>query len=137
MIIDSITQIPVSIRQHFDPKLLSCPVPKLRDSCDCIQVMLNNVEKLWYKLQNNPERLVRCEALKKEIMVLYERAKIKEKERESQKDHKTQEFGYHVALPKTLDRDVYWRLRFGRKGGSFKHKFRGSNAISKIQKAQS
>jgi hypothetical protein len=98
--------------------------------------MLNTAEKMWYKLKNNPKRLARCESLKQEILQLYERAKIKEKEHESQKDHKTQEFGYHVALDKTMDRDVYWRLRFGRKSGAHRYKFRNNNAVRKVQKAR-
>ncbi len=106
--------------QYFNAKLLSLPAPKLRDSTDCIRAMLKEVEKMWYKIENNPRRLARCEDLKQEILQLYERAKIKEKEREDQTDHKTQEFGYHVAMPEKLDRDVYWRLRFGRKEGAFK-----------------
>lgn len=134
--IETVASLAPLILQHFDSKLLCGPAPKLSDSSDCIAAMLKTVEKLWYKLKNNPSRLARCEALKKEILHLYERAKIKEKEREGQKDHKTQEFGYHVATPKTMGRDVYWRLRFGRKSGAFKPKFRNNHAFHKVSRAK-
>lgn len=136
MIIDCISNLPLPpmILQKYDAKLLSRPTPKLRDSSDCILAMLKTVDELWYKLANNPKRLERCEALKKEILYLYERAKIKEKEREEEADHKTQGFGYHVALPTPLDSDVYWRLRFGRKKGSHSHEFRSNHAIYKAKR---
>jgi hypothetical protein len=132
MIIDCISSLPPPIEQFFNRLLLSAPAPLFRDSSQTIDLMLKEVNKLWKRLDCNPLRKARCEALKQEILELYERAKIKEKEREGQTYHKTQEFGYHVALPKTLDRDVYARLRIRRKGGAFKHEFRPNYAISKI-----
>jgi len=126
--------VPPLIRQFFNSILLSTPHPKLRDSSDCILEMLKTVDQLWYKLKNNPKRLARCEALKKEILHLYERAKVKEKEREGQTDHKTQEFGYHVALDSPMDRDIYWRFRFGRKSGAFRPQFRSKYAIHKAKR---
>jgi hypothetical protein len=125
--------IPPIISQTFNAKLLSLPAHKLRDSTDCIAAMLKTVEKLWYKIQNNPRRLARCEALKQEILHLYERAKIKEKEREGETDHKTQGFGYHVAMDEKMGRDVYWRLRFGRKSGAHRYDFRSNDAVQKVQ----
>lgn len=113
-----ITVMPPQILQCFSQVLLTAPMPKLRDGCHVFETMLKTVEEMWYKIENNPRRLARCEALKQEILELYERAKIKEKEREGQKNHKTQKFGYHVTLPKAVDRDVYWRLRIGRKEGA-------------------
>ncbi len=136
MIIDTIVDLTPLILQHFNSKLLSFPAPKLRDSTDCIRAMLKQVEKMWYKIENNPHRLARCEALKQDILQLYERAKIKEKEREAETDHKTQELGYHVACDEALDRDVYWRLRFRRKGGAFKTELRRSNAVQKAQRVK-
>jgi hypothetical protein len=136
MIIDSTCTLSPMIFQKYNSKLLSLPAPKLRDSSDCIRAMLKTVDEMWYKLANNPKRLERCTALKQEILQLYERAKIKEKEREAEKDHKTQEFGYYVTLRSALDRDVYWRLRFGRKAGSFKTEFRRNHAIRKTQEVR-
>lgn len=111
--------LPPVITQRFDSMLLSYPTPDLRDSCKTIGIMLKEVEKLWKRIENNPAKKLRCEKLKQEIMELYERAKVKEKERQGQKNHKTQEFGYFIGLPKENDRDVYWRLRYGRKAGRF------------------
>lgn len=110
------------------------PAPKLRDWTGTFEVMWTEALKLWKRIENNPHKKARCEALKREILELYERAKIKEKERESQTDHETQEFGYHVAIPKGLAEDVFARLRFGRKSGSFRHEFRKNNALHKTRK---
>jgi hypothetical protein len=129
-----IKTIPPCIKKYFNPLLLQGPYPKFRDSCDSFEKMWQEVLKLWKKLENNPYRKARCKALKQEILNLYERAKIKEKERESQKNHKTQEFGYYVAVPKGMARDVYERLRFGRKSGAVRFKFRSNNAICKAKK---
>jgi hypothetical protein len=121
------------IKQYFNPKLLSVPTTKLRDWTGTFEIMWKEVLKLWSKLDNNPQRKARCESLKEEILQLYERAKIKEKEREAEKNHKTQEFGYHVAVPTSLDRDVHARLAIGRKRGSFKPQFRRNHAIHKAK----
>ncbi len=115
----TISIIPPEIVQHFSHLLLSSPGPLLRDCCDTIQKMLTEIEKLWHKLDSNLIRKERCENLKKEILGLYERAKVKEKERETEKDHKTQGFGYSFVGYKKNDRDIYWRLKFGRKEGAF------------------
>jgi hypothetical protein len=136
MIVESTVVLPPLIQQFFSRTLLSLPIPKCRDSCHTIERMLAEVNKMWKRLRNNPQRLTRCEKLKEEILELYERAKIKEKEREAEEDHKTQEFGYHVAYDQALDGDVLSRLMFGRKSGSFKHKFRPDNAFSKIRRAR-
>jgi hypothetical protein len=90
--------------------------------------MWREVLKMWKKVEKNPQKKRKCETLKSEIMELCERTKIKEKERESQTDHKTQGFGYCVALPTRLAEDVHARLRFGRKDGSFRH------AIQKVRR---
>lgn len=132
--IEQITTLPPQILQFFNAALLSTPAPKLRDSCDTFDRMWKEVLKLWKRLDGNPQRKQRCEALKQEILELYERAKAKEKEREAEKDHKTQEFGYRVAVPEGLAEDVHARLDLGRKGGSFRHKFRENNAVQKVQK---
>lgn len=124
------------IKQQFNAKLLSTPTLKFGDNSSCIAAMLKTVEKLWYKLRDNPKRLARCEKLKNNLVFLYERAKIKEKRREAEANHKTQEFGYHVALPTPLDRDVHSRLRFGRKSGAFKFRIRANYAVHKIQRAK-
>lgn len=134
MIRESIVVLPPQIVQLFDSKLLCRPAPKLRDWSGTFEDMWKEILKLWKRIENNPIRKARCEQLRAEILELYERVKVKEKERESQKDHKTQEFGYHVAVPKGLAEDVYARLRIGRKTGSFRHEFRDNNAIYKVKK---
>lgn len=130
----SINSPPPKIEQHFNEKLLSVPCPKLRDSTETFDQMWCEALKLWKKVENNPIRKQKCELLKQEILELYERAKAKEKERESQKDHKTKGFMYSVAIPKGLAQDVYARLRFRRKAGSFSYLFRRNDAFRKIQK---
>jgi hypothetical protein len=122
------------ILQQFNSDLLSLPSPKLRDWSDSFEYMWKEVLKLWKKLEENPQKKLRCELLKAEILELYERVKVKEKEREGQTDHKTQGFGYFVAIPKGLAEDVHVRLKFGRKAGSFKHEFRKNNAFSTKRK---
>ena len=132
--IETIACVAPIIRQLFDRALLSHPAPKLRDSLLTFDRMWAQALKLWYKLDANPQRKARCDKLKEEILELYERAKIKEEECESQKGHKTQEFGYHVSVPQGLAQDVHGRLAFGRKDGSFKYVFRKNYAIPKIGK---
>lgn len=131
---EHIFSLPPQIKQYFSSVLLSMPIPKLRDSCDIFERMWKEVLKLWYKLDANPQRNARCEKLKEEILELYERAKIKEKEREGQTDHKTQVFGYRVAAPKAMDRDTYERFAWGRKSAAFKHKFGRNFEIPKKRK---
>ena len=130
------TVIPPIIRQYFSHRLLLTPTPKFRDCCDIFEEMLQTIDEMWYKLKNNPKRLQRCEALRKKILQLYERAKTKEKEREAEKDHKTQEFGYYVAIPTPMGRDVYQRLRFGSKSGAVRFKFRPNYAIPKTSRVK-
>lgn len=77
------------------------------------------IEAKWGKLEKCPAKKILCEELKKEIFDIYERAKTKEKEREAEKDHKTQEFMYSVDRATKLDEDVYCRLRLGCKTGAF------------------
>lgn len=127
--IDSASIVPPIIQQYYNRMLLCTPTLKFGDACHTFEFMWKQALKLWYKLDANPKRKERCERLKQEILEIYERAKIKEKERESQKDHKTQEFGYFVALPKVLDRDVHARLRFGRKAGAFTTQFRSNYEV--------
>lgn len=107
------------IKQHFSATLLSTPTFSFRDSLRSFDIMWKEVEKLWKKLEKCPQKKIRCEALKKEIMELYERAKVKEKECEGQKDHKTQGFMYSVTVSSRMADDIYFRLRFGKKGGKF------------------
>lgn len=113
----TITSLTPMISQSYNALLLSFPSPKLRDSCETILKMLEEIEKMWHKLDSNPIKKERCQNLKLEIIELYERAKVKEKERETEKDHKTQGFGYFIDKPEKIDRNVYWRLRFRRKTG--------------------
>jgi len=120
-----ISVLPPSIKKFFSKDLLKAPYPGFYDSCITIQKMLNKVLKIWHKLDSNSIRKARCEKLKQEILNLYERAKIKEKERESETDHKTKEFGYSFAGNKRISGDIYWRLKFGRKKGA--HSFNRRN----------
>lgn len=117
MIIDNIL-LPPPIKQRFSSDLLSVPAHLFRDCCKTFDQMWKEAEKLWKKIIKNPEKYARCEELKAQIMELYERAKVKEKEREGQEDHQTQGFGYSVTVPSRLARDLYWRLRFRSKGGA-------------------
>lgn len=131
---DTLTPLPPLITQAFNPKLLSFSYPKLRDHLGTFDQMWKEALKLWKRLDRLPDKKVRCEKLKEEILDLYERAKIKEKEREGQTDHKTQKFGYHVAVPKGLAEDVFARLKLGRKDGSFRHASRRYSSIQKTYK---
>jgi hypothetical protein len=134
MIIEKVQTLPPIIPQHFCAALLSSPAPNLRDWSGTFDVMWQEVLKMWKKVEKNPQKKRKCEALKSEIMELCERAKIKEKEREGQTDHKTQGFMYHVAIPSGLAEDIYTRLRFGRKGGSFRHRLGNNDPIQKIRR---
>lgn len=107
------------IQQYFDRQLLGRTSFKFRDCSDDIGKMIEEVKTLLYKLDSNPPRKQRCDKLMQEILELYERAKIKEKERESQEDHKTKEFGYSFAPLKGDGRDVYCRLKYRRKSGEY------------------
>lgn len=109
--------LPPIIIQKFSADLLSTPSPKMCHSLDTFDYMWGEIERLWHKLDSTPERKKRCEAMKKEIFELYERAKAKEKEREAEKDHQTQEFMYSVSGYSRMAQDVYERLRFRQKEG--------------------
>jgi hypothetical protein len=127
---------PPLVIENFSAALLNAIMPKLGDSCDTFERMWRRALELWHKLDANPKRKARCEQLKEQILELYERAKIKEKEREAEEDHKTQKFGYYVAHPQGLADDVLARLMFERKSGSYKHEFRNNNALQKTSRAK-
>lgn len=125
------TKLHPLILQMFNPKLLSTPAPRLRDWSGTFEYMWKEAMTLWGKIENNPQKKARCEKLKGEILELYERAKIKEKEREGQTNHKTQRFGYHIAISQGMARDIYTRLMFRRKSGCYREKFRKNYAFHK------
>lgn len=120
----------------FDANLLSRPSPKLRDWSGTFDIMWKEALKLWKKVEAYPQKRERWEGLREEILELYEQAKTKEKERESEKDHKTQEFGYRVAFSQGLADDVFARLMFRRKDGSLRHQFRKNIAVHKNKKVR-
>jgi hypothetical protein len=125
--------MPPDIRQKYNEALLSMPTPKLGHSLETFDYMWREIERLWHKLDSTPKRKRRCEVLKKEIFQLYERAKAKEKERQAEKDHKTQGFMYSVYGDSRMAQDVYERLRFGRKDGAFWCKLRENGSPRKVQ----
>lgn len=109
---ETITILPPSIKQIFSTNMLSSPYPKFGDGVHTLEKMIQECKKLFYKFRNNPRKKERCENLMQEIISLYERAKIKEEERSTEKDHKTQGFGYFVTIPEKMDREIYRRLAF-------------------------
>lgn len=113
----TVIQLPPLISQLFSRYLLSFPCPKFREGVHTLEKMINESKKIFKKVRNHPVKKERCKKIMSEIVELYERAKIKEKERESQKDHKTQGFGYSVGIYQKMDYSVYRRLVFGRKKG--------------------
>ena len=129
----TISSLPPEIKESFNKDLLSTPM-RHGEGTSTFEMMLQEALKLWYKLDASPLKKARCEALKIEIMEVYEHAKEKEKELEGKTHHKTKEFGYFVAVPKGMAEDIYQRLKYKRKKGRFKYKYRDDNAFSKIRK---
>ncbi len=111
--ISKIEILPPSLPQKFDSLLLSNPYTKFGDNLETFDRMWIKVLRRWANLEKNPTNKKKCEQIKLEIERLYERAKIKEKEREGQASHKTQRFMYSVFLPEGMARKVCSRLVLG------------------------
>jgi hypothetical protein len=92
------TIFPPLIREYFSSELLQTPHPKLREDSETLWYVWEYIEKnLWKKLDKQPIKKARCELLKQIFMELYERAKIKEKEREKETRHPTQVPFYYIG----------------------------------------
>jgi hypothetical protein len=100
--------MPPLIKEYYSAKLLGIPAPKLREDSETLWHVWQNIEKfLWYKLRSCPAKKVKCEKLKQEFMELYERTKIKEKERESEKRHPTQMPLYYITRLGKQDEEAF------------------------------
>lgn len=122
------------ILQYFDSNLLSFPCPKFREDSETLWQSWIYIESLWKKLDKCLIKKSKCEKLKKQFMELYEQAKIKEKERETEKKHPTQMPFYRIDSVSKKDDEVF---RFSKKGRYLRTNFIGRKygKIYKIQAA--
>ncbi len=95
------------IDMKFSKDILSRPTPKLREDSDTLWKSWLYIESLWKKLDNQPVKRAKCEELKKQFMELYERAKAKEKERETEKTHPTQIPFYFIGSIGEKDEEAF------------------------------
>lgn len=104
--------IPPEVIQLYRRALLEAPLPQFRDtSKDLWRVYIWIVRKLIKKASYNPIRLKKCLELEQEFLDLYEQTKIKEKERQEQKEHHTQEPFYSFKETGRNYRKLFSRLK--------------------------
>lgn len=111
MTVKTISVLPPSIKEFFNICLLT-KLGKLYDDCTDLEVLYKYIkEKANKKLKNLSEKRRKFEALEKQFLDLYERAKIKEKECEEKgKDVGKGPFNYLKYSGRSY-RGVYWEIR--------------------------
>lgn len=113
MKITNISHEPPSMMQHFDSLLLSHPAPKFRDSSDNFRNIFKWIarkhSKKAVKNKISNEKYIKFEM---EYLELYGRIKKKEEEREAEKNHFTQGFGYCIRSTDKKNESIYRRLRY-------------------------
>lgn len=107
--------LPPFIREYYSSKLLQTPHPKLREDSETLWYVWEYIEKkLWKKLDSLPIKKARCELLKQIFMELYERTKIKEKEREKDSRHPTQMPFYFIKRVGGQDEKAFISAKYRR-----------------------
>lgn len=108
--ITNISTIPPKIRQYFDQKMLSKPMPKMLEGCHTLwELFLYINSNLMHRSEGQVKR-EKCLALIADFLELYERAKTKEKELEKEETHHTQRPFYCIKSIGKKDERLLTRL---------------------------
>ena len=76
-----------------------------------MRIYLYIEKRLLPKARNQPKKRQKCEELKREFMELYERAKKKEENPETEKKNQTKRPFYRIKCPDGRSKTIFDRLR--------------------------
>ena len=124
------------IMQKFNPFLLSCPTPKLRDFSENLMEFYRKLKKLEKRTKNNIKRHERFLNYENEFLKLYEQITEKEKELEEEARHITKGFGYRFPSIARKGEEVFGRFMFRKRNIEFSDKRRRNDEVSKTQKSK-